>query len=477
MGICLAKSSPQMDTLQVPMYSEERKMQAKACAITVLDKPDSDVVNECAVPKYAEPPTVEKPQYSMPYLSPVIREYEHLFRTTTGCTEEAYHFIPTTGNPVRIPPRRIPAHYRMEVNRQIQTMLEQNIIEESSSPWMAPAVFVRKKSGDLRLCIDYRELNKRTVKDAYPLPLPDEVQDRLSGSTVFSTLDLQSGYWQLPVSPTDQPKTAFCPGPGFGLYEFKRMPFGLSGAPSSFQRLMDKVLRGLLFVIIYLDDILVHSIDSETHCTHLRTVFKRLSEAGLTLRGQKCHLGLRSVTYLGHTFSSSGMAPDPQKVQSIQQWPQPNTATEVHQFLGLASYYRRYIPHFANIAAPLNELTQKGIQFRWTEECSSAFNFLKDRLAQAPVLDYPQFESQANPFNLQTDASAIGLGAVLEQDGHVIAYASRALTAPERQYSTIQRECLAVVYALKQFRHYLLGREFLIVTDHAPLQWLSALKM
>ena len=279
-GICLAKSSPQMDTLQVPMYSEEQKMQAKACAITVLDKPDSDVVNECAVPKYAEPPTVEKPQYSMPYLSPVIREYEHLFRTTPGCTEEAYHFIPTTGNPVRIPPRRIPAHYRMEVNRQIQTMLEQNIIEKSSSPWMAPAVFVRKKSA---------------VKDAYPLPLPDEVQDLLSGST---------------------------------------MPFGLSGAPSSFQRLMDKVLRGLPFVIIYLDDILVHSIDSETHCTHLTTVFKRLSEAGLTLRGQKCHLGQRSVTYLGHTFSSSGMAPDPQKVQSIRQWPQPNTATRRYRAFG-----------------------------------------------------------------------------------------------------------------------------------------------
>ena len=160
-------------------------------------------------------------------------------------------------------------------------MLEQGIIEESSSPWMAPAVFVPKKSCDLRLCVDYRELNKRTTKDAYPLPLPDEVQDRLSGSTVFSTLDLQSGYWQLPVSPTDQEKTAFCPGSGMGLFEFRRMPFGLSGAPSSFQRLMDKILRGLPFVTIYLDDILVHSIDKATHCHHLREVFKRLANAGL----------------------------------------------------------------------------------------------------------------------------------------------------------------------------------------------------
>ena len=165
---------------------------------------------------------------------------------------------------MKVPLRRIPANYRAEVERQIQTMLEEGIIEESSSPWMAPAVFVRKKTGEIRLCVDYRELNKKTAKDAYPLPRPDEVQDRLAGSTVFSTLDLQSGYWQLPVHPNDRPKTAFSPGPGMGLFQFCRMPFGLLGAPASFQRLMDKVCRGLPFVTTYLDD---RCIGLFNHCT------------------------------------------------------------------------------------------------------------------------------------------------------------------------------------------------------------------
>ena len=192
-------------------------------------------------------------------------------------------------------------------------MLDEGVIRHSKSPWMAPAVFVPKKSGQLWICIDYRELNKRTTKDSYPLPLPDEVQDRLAGSTVFSTLDLHSGYWQLPVNPGDREKTAFCPGPGMGLYEFCRMPFGLSGAPSSFQRLMDKTLQGLPFVTIHLDDILVHSKNEDTHKEHLDIVFKRLLDAGLTLRGVKCHTGMSNVQYLGHVFSDVGMSPDPKR--------------------------------------------------------------------------------------------------------------------------------------------------------------------
>ena len=255
----------------LPMHEAAHKIKASACIITAMEQPDVDVVEECAVPMYDKPASIELPECSNVEFHNVVHKYEHLFRTTPGVTDIAFHYIPTIGHPVKVPPRRVPTHYRKEVEQLIHSMLEQDIITESSSPWMAPAVFVPKKSGDIRLCIDYRELNKKTTKDAYPLPLPDEVQDRLSGSKIFSTLDLQSGYWQLPVNPEDQAKTAFCPGPGMGLFQFKRMPFGLTGAPSSFQRLMDRVLRGLPFVTTYLDNILIHSPDEITHCEHLHT--------------------------------------------------------------------------------------------------------------------------------------------------------------------------------------------------------------
>ena len=458
----------------VPIYEATQKGVPQACAVS---ESEDNIVDECAIPDYTVPSSSELPACPNLKFCCVIERYCKLFCTTPGYTEDAWHYIPTVGNPVKVPPRRIPAHYRTEVCQQIQTMLDEGVIRRSKSPWMAPAVFVPKKSGQVRICIDYRELNKRTTKDSYPLPLPDEVQDRLAGSTVFSTLNLHSGYWQLPVNPVDREKTAFCPGPGMGLYEFCRMPFGLSGAPSSFQRLMDKTLQGLSFVTIYLDDILVHSKDEDTYREHLDIVFKRLLDAGLTLRGTKCHIGMSKVQYLGHVFSDAGMSPDPENVQVIVDWPIPTSVTEVCQFLGLASYYRRYIRNFANVAAPLYSLTQANMTFSWNENCTSAFEFLKHCLMEAPVFVYPSFSSDATEFVLQTDASAVGLGAVLEQKGHPIAYASRSLTSSECNYSVIQRECLAIVFALKQFRHYLLGRPFQLCTDHAPLQWLSAQKM
>ena len=240
---------------------------------------------------------------------------------------------------------------------------------------------------------------------------------------------------------------------------------------------MDTVLRGLPFILIYLDDILIHSRTLQLHMEHLRIVFERLSAAGLTLRGRKCHIGLPRVSYLGHVFSGKGMEPDTHKLKAITSWPIPTELSGVRKFLGLASYYRRYIPRFSEIAEPLSALTRKGATFDWTQECTESFNMLRTKLGAAPVLTYPKFSQNAAPFAVLTDASQIGLGAILEQDGHVIAYASRSLKPAERNYSVIQRECLAVVYALKQFRHYLLGRHFKIYSDHAPLQWLSAQKM
>ena len=225
-------------------------------AIEVEDAEDlhHTMMEDCAIPLFGKPGKYELPQFIKPGLAAVVNEYQDLFITLPGTTLVASHQINTTGSPVRIPARRIPAHFRDEVEEQIQQMLQKGIIVESSSPWLASAVYVRKNFGEIRICLDYCELNKLTIKDAYPLPLmEEEVQDRLAGAAIFSKLDLQSGYWQLPVDVNDRQKTAFSPGPGIGSFEFMRMPFGLCGAPSSFQRLMDKITRGLHFVTTYLD--------------------------------------------------------------------------------------------------------------------------------------------------------------------------------------------------------------------------------
>ena len=464
------------DYLQ-PLWEETQRNIPHIGTIAAIGNSATEPTEECAIPDFGASEQYELPIFTNSAFVSVVDQYKRLFRSIPGTTSVAVHNIPTKGSAIRVPPRRVPAHYRNEVERQIDHMLKQGVIEESSSPWMAPAVFIPKKSGELRICIDYRELNKLSIRDSYPLPLPDEVQDRLAGSKVFSTLDLHSGYWQLPVAPADREKTAFCPGPGMGLYQFCRMPFGLSGAPGSFQRLMDSILRGLPFVLTYIDDILIHSATEELHKEHLQQVFARLQDAGLTLRGKKCHIGVPQVYYLGNVFSEAGMQPDSGKIQAVREWPLPQNVTALKQFLGLASYYRRYVENFASIAAPLHMLTQKSVSFQWNQACDAAFSMLKGKLIESPVLTYPNFAADAGPFVLQTDASAVGIGAVLEQKGHVIAYFSRALTKAEKHYSVIQQECLAAVAAMKHFRHYLLGHQFTLMTDHAPLQWLSAQKM
>ena len=284
---------------------------------------------------------------------------------------------------------------------------------------------------------------------------------------MFSTLDLRSGYWQLPVHKEDQVKTAFCSGPGLGLFQFCRMPFGLSGAPGSFQRLMDKICRELPFVTTYLDDVLIHSRTMEEHKEHLQMLFGCLSTSGLTLRSSKCHVGLSQVKYLGHMFSAKGMESDPQKKAAVHEWAVPRDVKDLRTFLGFKSYYRRYICEFADIASPLHQLTSNDVPFVWSTVCQSAFEQLKGMFTRAPVLKYPNFCLAAGQFQLQTDASARGIGAVLEQDGHDVAYCSRALSKSEQNYSTIQRECLAIVVALKQFLLiYLVASLHCVLTMH-----------
>ena len=288
------------------------------CAIELLKEPTEEAINDCAVPLFVNSIDNEYdiPSCVVPTLLPLLEQYKSLFRTSPGSTTVAEHFIPTTGAPVKVPPRRIPANYCSDVEKQIQTMLKEGIIEESSSPWLAPAVFVRKKMGDIRICIDDRELNKRTVKDAYPLPRSDEVQDHLAGSVIFSTLDLQSGYWQLPVNPSDRAKTAFCPGPSLGL-SVSQNALWLVRGPASFQHLMNTILRNLPFITTYLDIVLIHSPSIEEHESHLKVVFDRLQSAGLTLCGGKCSIVVCQVRYLGHVFSARGMEPDSNQLSAI----------------------------------------------------------------------------------------------------------------------------------------------------------------
>ena len=355
-------------------------------------------------------------------------------------------------------------------------MQEQGVIQPSQSPWASPIVLVQKKDGSIRFCIDYRKVNKVTRKDSYPLPKVDDLLDSLAGAQWFSTLDLASGYWQVEVHPQHREKTAFTTGQG--LYEFRVMPFGLCNAPSTFQRLMELVLAGLRWDIClaYLDDIVVFGCTFEEHLQRLRIVLSRLRDANLKLNPKKCQFFQQSVSFLGHVISRHGVSTDPTKIESIEKWPTPINVQELQSFLGLASYYRRFVKGFAEIAAPLHRLLQKGT-FTWSEDCDLAFNSLKRNLMSAAVLGYPKTDST---FYLDTDASNNGIGAVLSQKQgeaeRVIAYGSRSLTKAERNYCVTRRELLAVVYFMRHFRAYLIGRPFVVRTDHAALQWIQGFK-
>lgn len=391
-----------------------------------------------------------------------------------GRTHFTLHQIDTGGaKPVKLPPRRVPLHLQQEVSEHLKQMLDNDIVQPSHSPWAAPIVLVRKRDGGLRFCIDYRKLNEVTRKDAYPLPRIDDALDCLSKACWFSTLDLASGYWQVEVDPKDKEKTAFITRQG--LFEFNVLSFGLCNSPGTFQRLMDLVLADLQWTtcLVYLDDIIVFGRTFHEHLSRLDEVLTKLRQANLKVKPAKCNLLSPQVQYLGHIISARGVEADPAKVEAVRQWPVPKNQTEVKSFVGLASYYRRFVKGFAEIARPLHQLTEKGRRFRWSDECQTAFEKLKSSLMSAPILAYPD---PHKPFILDTDASDAGIGAVLSQEHvgqeQVIAYASRALTKQERRYATTKKELLSVVTFTKHFKHYLLGKEFVLRTDHSSLRWL-----
>ena len=365
------------------------------------------------------------------------------------------------------------------MKRNLEEMVKQGIIEPSTSDWSAPMLIVIQKDGRIRICVDYRCLNSVSKADAYPIPRIEDLIDQLGNAKYLSMLDFTRGYWQIPVVAEHCHKTAFATP--WGLYQFRRMPFGLRGGPATFQRMMDALLRGVENVSnAYIDDIIVFSLTWEEHLRHLTEVLQWLREARLTVRQRKCQFGMTECTYLGFRVGGGRVHVEQSKVEAVQRLPIPRTKKDVRAFLGLTGYYRKFIPQYASIATPLTDLTRKLAPARvvWTHECEQSFQKLKQLLCSAPVLNTPDFERN---FVLQTDASDRGVGAVLSQlsengEDHPIAYFSRKLSSREERFSTIEKECLGIKLAAQAFRVYLLGRPFIIQTDHRALTWLDRVK-
>ena len=366
---------------------------------------------------------------------------------------------------------RTPLCKRTLVEDSVAEMLRDDIIEPSCSPWASPITLVPKKDNTTRFCIDYRKLNAETVKDTYPLPLIADIFDQMGGNTIFSTLDLKSGYWQLPVAMEDRPKTAFrC---HLGLFQCKRIPFGLCNAPAFFQRTMDKVLAGLIgvCVCVYLDDIIVYSKNMADHEYHLQCVFDRLREANLKLKPTKCAFGLKEVKLLGYILNADGIRTDPEKVQAIKEMSPPKTVSDVRRFLGCCGYYRQCLNSYAETSAPLVELTRKHQRFEWTDRHQKAFDDLKRLLISSHVMTAPD---TSKPYKLYTDACDYAIGAILVQvadDGveKVIQYVSHILSPTQRNWPCIERECYSVIFSITKLRPYLYGASFEVLTDHKPL--------
>ena len=428
----------------------------------------------------------------------LLQKYSSVFSAhegDLGCTNLIEHEIPLLDNvPVRQRYRRIPPSEYELVKAHINQLLEAQVVRESSSPYASPIVLVKKKDGSLRMCVDYRLLNSKTRKDAFPLPRIEESLDALSGACWFSTLDLASGYNQVPVAEQDKPKTAFCTP--FGLFEWNRMAFGLCNAPSTFQRLMQRMFGDQQYqsLLLYLDDIIVFSPTVSQHLQRLEIVLGRLKKEGLKAKLGKCAFFRQEVSYLGHVISSKGVSTDPAKIEAVAQWQRPCNVSELRSFLGFASYYRRFVEGFAQLAGPLHKLvaTLVGVKAKkgsgqvlgtvWTPQCEQSFETLKAKLVSAPVLAYADF---SQPFILEIDASHSGLGAVLSQEheGSVrpVAYASRGLRPPERNmvnYSSMKLEFLALKWAMtEKFREYLLGHKCMVFTDNNPLSYLQSAKL
>ena len=395
-----------------------------------------------------------------------------------------HSIVTTTGKPVSLPTRRIPLHQEEEVNKMIQDLLDSGIIERSESPYNSPLVIVKKKSGQLRLCVDFRKLNSITEREIYHIPDCNEIFDHLGGNSFFTTLDLSKGYYQILLDDMSRRKTAFSTSAGH--FNFVRLPFGLTSAPASFQNALETILRkerNSKKCCIYIDDIIVYGKTKKEHDKNLLDVLNCLNESGIKLSKEKFVFCKESVKYLGHIISSKGVATDPDKISLIKSWPVPQTMKDLSRFLGFSNYYRKFIKNYSTCANPLESILRRdkklsSSKIKWNDELAESFESLKSLLSTAPILHTP---TKTGKFVLDTDASQTSIAAVLSQVDsqgveRPIYFASNRLSSAEQNYCTTRRELLAIVKYVKFFHHYLAGKCFTIRTDHKSLSWLMTWK-
>ena len=400
-----------------------------------------------------------------------VKKHRNLFQDTPGRTNQI-RIETDDAAPIHLPPYRLPKARHQAVQNEVQQLLEAKIIEPLTSPWAPPIVLVPKRDGTLRLCVDYRRLNRVMKPDPYPMARVDDLLDRLGQAKYISTLDLTKGYWQVPVHPESRQQTAFITP--FGKYQFLTMPFGLVGAPAVFQDIS-------AFSTAYLDDVSTFSNSWKDHIVHLDEVLSRLKRAGPTVKASKCRLGCQECQYLGHIIGNGRVRLEQNRIKAVQNFERPKKKKGVGIFLDLAGYYRKFIPRFSETAIPLTDATKKDapVKLQWTSSMEAALQQLKQQLASDVVLASPNEEC---PFMLQTDAFSVGITGILSQaadsgDDRPITYFSRKLLPREQRYSAVELECLAVISSVQHFRVYLTGVEFTVQTDHKCLNTFIASRM
>nr|XP_034320976.1 uncharacterized protein LOC117687844 [Crassostrea gigas] len=476
----LLKKYVERDTLNCGVLS--------TCAISLIDFSDLDddeQQDSILMPPVTQTETAKDIKFAdrltpdqLETAKSLCDSFSDVFTDIPGMTNLVEHkIVVTSSEPVRVKPYPIPFSTEKTITEEVQKMLQLNVIGPSSSPYSAPVVIARKKDGTNRFCIDYRRLNCATVFDAEPMPSPESIFSKMTGKKFVSKIDLSKGYWQVPMADESKSLTAF--STPSGLYQFRTMPFGLVNAPATFSRMMRKLLQGMNGVENFIDDVIVFTDTFEEHLHILKTVFERLRDAGLAARPTKCFIGFDKIDCLGHMVGNKCLEPEQDKIDAVRNAPIPQTKKQVRAFLGLAGFYRKFIPNFSAIAIPLSDLTKKGQPNKviWTESQQRAFDTLKHMLSERPILKLPEFNET---FILRTDAADDGIGAVLlqmEDDEKLpVAYASRKLQPREKAYAVIEKECLAVVWGIQKFHQYLYGREFLLETDHQPLTYLNKAK-